>query len=113
MVACQALGSRLRAISEGVTETEITIPFLIGDWEGKALSVIRSGIPVAGQIGPHLLPIGSYSVNVYKNLNGTWIREVKTIFMVNYGTGEILLRLQGTATPFSGRVVINYARLNS
>jgi len=111
VVACYGLGSRLEALERALEETEITIPFDESNWFGKILTIIPSGLPDVGEIGPHLLPLGSYSVAVYRLIEGSWVKEVRTGVLMNYLTGSIVLKLGGTAIPFKGRAVINYARV--
>ena len=109
MVSCRGLGSRLRDLESGGNETEITIPFEVSDWKSRTLTIIRSGIPEDGEVGAHLLPVGSYSVNLYKFINDGWARDISAEVAINHLTGNIRIQI-GAGMPFNGKAVINYAR---
>jgi hypothetical protein len=77
------------------------------DWtNGTAneITIIQTGAPAAGEIGPHALDIASsYDVTV---LNDTDDEVVDVGVSVNTGTGDITLSKTGLGPNFAGRVLI-------
>lgn len=111
MTVCAGLGARLRSIESGkYTEIECWIPFTATSWNGLYLTIIRFGVPLPGQIGPHELPLGKYDVSVYHQGTMGWEREVDVDVRTNSLTGEVLLIRCARAKAFDGAVIVDWAR---
>ena len=68
------------------------------------ITIIQTGAPAAGQIGPHGLAVASsYVVQVYRDSDN---RLVDTGVIVNGGTGNITLTKTGLGVDFAGRVIV-------
>lgn len=85
------------------------VPFTAADWSAgtkNEITVIQSGSPVAGEVGPHLLAkYGSYLVQVINtDLTPDEMVDVETQF--DSVTGNITLVKAEKAKPFNGVVII-------
>lgn len=68
------------------------------------ITIVQTGAPAAGQIGPHGLAIASsYVVQVYRDSDN---KLVDTGVIVNGGTGNITLTKTGLGQDFAGRVIV-------
>lgn len=84
----------------------VRIPFVTGDWASNALTVIATGTPGAGEVGPHdLAAYNSYLVQVI-NTDQT-PDEMVDVEIQFAGTGNITLRKAPRAPDFAGIVVIS------
>ena len=81
--------------------------FVAADWANgtnNQITIIRSGAPGAGEIGPHnLADADSYVVQVYRNNDDELI---DTGVIVDSATGNITLTKTGLGQNFDGRVII-------
>jgi len=81
--------------------------FAASDWSGgptNSITVIQTGAPGAGEIGPHGLAIASsYAVQVYRDSDDELV-DLGTV--VDGGTGDITLTKTGLGTNFDGRVIV-------
>lgn len=82
--------------------------FSAADWDAGAtansITVVQSGVPGAGEIGPHACAIASsYVVQVFRDSDD---RQVGIPVLVNPTTGDITLRKFGLGPDFDGRVII-------
>lgn len=110
---CRGLGYRLRELEQGGGSEalkKIDLGFLAKDWRGlNYLHVIQSGTPGNNEIGPHLLPAGTYNIQIYKFIDTELVREVNTNVIINRTTGLITIWKATRSIAFSGRIVIDYA----
>lgn len=81
--------------------------FTASDWSSGTINnitIIQSGTPGAGEIGPHSLAIaGSYLVQVYRDSDD---ELVDVGIVVDESTGDISLTKAGLGTNFDGRVIV-------
>lgn len=93
--------------SDGVLELHEEVLFDVGDWIGNQIFIIAYGVPGAGEVGPHRLPVGStYGITVWQDLPGSNARIVNVSTYVDRSTGRIRLLKAGGAPEFSGRVFL-------
>lgn len=81
--------------------------FSAGTWSAgtaNRITIVRTGAPAAGEIGPHGLALASsYVVQVYRDSDN---QLVDTGVIVNGGTGNITLTKTGLGANFAGRVIV-------
>jgi hypothetical protein len=81
--------------------------FLVADWTGgvdNRVTIIQTGAPAAGEIGPHGLTIAtSYLVQIYRDSDD---EMVDLGIEVDTSTGDISLTKTGLGTNFDGRVIV-------
>lgn len=81
--------------------------FLAATWiagTANQITIVQTGAPAAGQIGPHALAIASsYVVQVYRNSDN---QQVDTGVVIDPVTGNITLTKTGLGANFDGRVVV-------
>jgi hypothetical protein len=81
--------------------------FLSAVWSAgtaNQITIIRTGSPGAGQIGPHNLPLASsYVVQVFRDSDNTL---VDTGAKVDPVTGNVTLSKTGLGAAFNGRVIL-------
>jgi hypothetical protein len=82
-------------------------PFLTTDWSSgtsNEITILQTGIPGAGQLGPHsLTPNNSYVVSVFRDSDD---QQVDVGVEVNPANGNVTLTKAGLGADFNGRVVI-------
>lgn len=90
--------------------TLVRIDFTSADWdagtENNTITVLQTGTPSAGEVGPHLItPYDSYLVQVINtDMSPSELVDVEVQFAAN---GDITLRKARRAPDFSGTVVIS------
>lgn len=68
------------------------------------ITIVQTGAPAAGQIGPHSLAVASsYAVQVYRDSDN---QLVDLGVVVDPGTGNITLSKTGLGADFAGRVIV-------
>lgn len=81
--------------------------FLAATWSAgtaNRITIVRTGAPAAGQVGPHGLALASsYVVQVYRDSDN---QLVDTGVVVDPGTGNITLSKTGLGVAFNGRVIV-------
>jgi hypothetical protein len=81
--------------------------FTIADWNNGTLNeitILATGVPGVGQIGPHGLAVNdSYVVSVFADSDN---EKVDVGIVVDPGTGNVTLTKTGLGASFNGRVVI-------
>lgn len=81
--------------------------FLAATWSAgtaNRITIVRTGAPAAGQIGPHSLALASsYVVQVYRDSDN---QLVDTGVVVDPVTGNITLSKTGLGANFNGRVIV-------
>jgi len=88
------------------TASLVRIPFVSGDWTSNAITVLATGTPGAGQVGPHgLAAYNSYLVQVI-NTDQT-PDEMVSVELQFAASGDITLRKAPRAAAFAGVVVIS------
>jgi len=94
----------LPKVSEG-TATFKRVNFADSDWTNNEITIIQSGAPGAGEVGPHnLTAYPSYVVQIVNtDLTPDEIVTVETSFSAS---GDITLKKAGKAPAFSGTAVI-------
>lgn len=77
------------------------------DWAAgtaNRVTVIRTGVPVAGEIGPHNLTLAnSYIIQSYRDDNGN---QINLGAEVDSTTGDITLRKTGLAPSIDVRIIV-------
>jgi len=113
LLQCTSIASRisLLELAQGLAK-EVT--FAAADWAAgtpNQVSIIATGIPGAGEVGPHLLPVTgkAYSVSVYQDGVGSLVLGVDVGLNMDLSTGEIILTKTGLAPAFDGRAIITGA----
>lgn len=87
---------------------DVTLNFTVADWAGDTLTVIGSGVPSPGQIGPHNIPSGKVLFPTVQIKIGT---EFQTIFidsLYDIGTNSITITKTSTYPAFDGAVLLTY-----
>jgi len=84
------------------------IPFFVADWVSNEIDVIATGVPAAGQIGPHGLPLVGRQlvVSPFRENGGTGRREIGLNIFTDTATGLVRMRKAPIQDPFDGVVVI-------
>jgi hypothetical protein len=68
------------------------------------ITILRTGVAGAGQIGPHLLSLASsYTVQVFRDSDN---QKVDVGVIVDPVTGNITMTKTGLGTDFAGRVIV-------
>lgn len=85
--------------------------FTSGDWINNSIEIIRTGIPVSGQLGPHYLPpTYLFETEVYKQKNaGAHLEEV-WVASQQLLDGRVVLRKAPLAPCFDGVILIRANR---
>jgi hypothetical protein len=99
-------------LEQGSTQElkKIDLEFIAQDWRGLGyLKVIATGIPGNNEIGPHLLPSGTYNIQVYKYIDTYLVKAVGVDMIVDRSNGLITMYKSASVPAFSGRIVIDYA----
>jgi hypothetical protein len=114
ILQCSALNARI-SIIEAAAGLAKQFAFEAADWAAgipNRITVIATGTPGAGELGPHELPTGgTYHVSVFKE-DGTPVAiGVDTEVEVSLTTGDVTIIKTGISTPFKGRIVISAAVL--
>lgn len=110
LLQCTSINTRLSQLElqQGLAK-EIT--FEVADWgagTANTIRIIASGIPGAGEVGPHELPVEgkAYAVTVFKDGVGALTIGVDVGVEIDLGSGLITLTKAGLAAPFDGRAII-------
>ena len=109
---CKGLGWRIRELEQGGSHDlkKIDLGFVASDWRGlNYIDIIPSGTPGNNEIGPHLLPAGTYSVQVYKYIDNGIVKQTELNIIINRVSGLVTMYKEGKIQAFSGRVIIDYA----
>jgi hypothetical protein len=81
--------------------------FAAADWTAgtnNQITILRTGAPAAGEIGPHnLMDADSYVIQVYRDSDD---ELVDTGVVVNSATGDITLTKTGLGADFDGRIIV-------
>ena len=91
----------------GAAATVFRDTFAAADWgagTANEITILRTGSPAAGEIGPHnLMDADSYVIQVYRDSDDELV-DVGVI--VDSATGDITITKTGLGAPFDGRVII-------
>jgi hypothetical protein len=100
-------GVTIGAITAAAKQVEVA--FFVADWVNHQIDVIPAGVPGAGQIGPHTLPVlgKEYVVSVYKTVGVNLRKPVGLDILVNIATGVVSLRKAPLAAAFDGVVTLS------
>jgi hypothetical protein len=94
-------------LSTAATAAVFRATFAAADWTGgtaNEVTIIQTGAPGAGEIGPHALDIASsYDVTVFNDADDEMV-DVGVV--VNTSTGDITLTKAGLGPNFNGRVLV-------
>jgi hypothetical protein len=93
--------------SQGADSQVFRATFSAANWSGgtaNQITILQTGAPAAGQIGPHALSIASsYAVMVFRDSDDELV-DVGVV--VATGTGNITLTKAGLGADFAGRVIV-------
>lgn len=108
LMQCSSLYHRV-AVLEAALGVAKEFPFTVADWNSSNnLTIIRTGTPIAGQIGPHELPIGrAYHISIFRDTGAPVITGIDIEVQVNLTTGNVTLHKVGLVQPFDGRLIIS------
>lgn len=86
----------------------IELGFTAANWSGNTITVIPSGVPGAGQIGPHNIPSGKVLYTSTQMKTGSQYQEV--FIEVNYDLSSNTIVIQKTSDypAFDGAILISY-----
>jgi len=88
------------------TASMVRVTFAAADWVGNAITILRTGTPGAGQVGPHdLAAYNSYLVQII-NTDQT-PDEMVDVELQFAGSGNITMRKAPRAAAFAGIAVIS------
>jgi len=108
LLQCTSLASRIAQLElTAGAATEVT--FVAADWaSGTAdeVSIIATGTPGAGEVGPHGLGIGAFAVSVFEDSGGSLTIGVDVGLEINLDTGLVKLLKAPRADAFAGRAII-------
>jgi hypothetical protein len=94
-------------LSTAATAAVFRATFAGADWSSgtaNEITIIQTGAPAAGEIGPHALDIASsYDVTVFNDADD---EQVDVGVVVNPSTGDVTLTKTGLGTNFAGRVLV-------
>lgn len=86
------------------------VVFAIADWAAgtpNEITILASGAPAAGQVGPHGLIIGTaYSTTVFQKTGATLFETVGIRVDIDTTTGNLTIHKTGLTDPFDGRIVV-------
>ena len=86
----------------------ITLNFTTHDWNQNRLTVIPTGTCSLGQIGPHYLPPGTYTVTVHQLTGINQYTEVGVDYIQISTTGLIHIFKTAIVPRFNGKVQVVY-----
>ena len=87
-----------------VDHSKICLHFEIADWINHQIEIIATGIPVAGQIGPHNLGTPCINSQVWQD-EATRFRQVGVEMIINPTTNNVTLK-KAPKYDFKGRVIL-------
>jgi len=113
LLQCTSLASRIAQL-ELAAGLAKEVRFFTADWAAgtaNEIKIIPSGVPVAGERGPHELPVAGkvYAVQVYQDGVGSLVLGIDVGLRLDLTTGDVYITKTGLAAPFDGRVIISAA----
>ena len=87
-----------------VDNSKICLHFEIADWTNHQIEIIATGIPVAGQIGPHNLGAPCINSQVWQD-EATRFRQVGVEMIISPTTNNVTLK-KAPKYDFKGRVIL-------
>lgn len=84
--------------------SKLCFPFEITDWVNNQIEIIATGIPVAGQIGPHQISGDCFDVAVWQDI-GARGKEVQVQVFVDKVTKNIILK-KTPRNHFKGHAIL-------
>jgi len=86
----------------------VSLSFSASDWVLNSITVIPSGTPTAGQIGPHGISSGKVLFSRVQSKNGTSYKEVFLEVEYDSSINTITLTKDGSYPAFDGEILISY-----
>lgn len=87
-------------------KSEKRIPFYASDWVNNTIVVIKTGVPIQGQIGPHKFGVGDrYETSVYKE-TATYTKETEVTVIQDKVSGNVNIKKAGLAPNYNGFIFI-------
>jgi hypothetical protein len=89
---------------------EVCFEFDFTDWVNNKITIIATGVPGIGQIGPHNQTSTCMSIITYKKIDVPSIDSFKMVdveIIIDSATKNIILRKSPLPSSFSGKVVID------
>lgn len=90
------------------TGGNIALNFTIANWSGNTLTIIPSGVPGPGQIGPHNIPVGNVIYTKVQMKTGSQYEEVFIESDYDSVTNTILLTKSSSVSAFDGAILLSY-----
>lgn len=86
----------------------VTTDFLASNWSGNTLTVIPSGTPAAGQIGPHNIPAGKVLFPTVQMKTGNEYQTVYIDTIYDFITNTVTITKTSGYPAFDGSIVLTY-----
>jgi hypothetical protein len=90
------------------TGGNISLTFTAANWSGDNLTVIPSGVPGPGQVGPHNIPTGQIIHTKIQMKTGVLYEDVFIESDYDITTNTILLKKSSTVSAFDGSILLSY-----
>lgn len=90
------------------TGGNIAVNFTAANWLGNTLTVIASGTPGAGQVGPHNIPVGNVIHTKVQMKTGSQYEEVFIESDYDSVTNTILITKSSSVSAFDGAILLSY-----
>lgn len=85
----------------------VFVTFIASDWVNNRITVIPLGVPVHGEIGPHIIP-PRYIFSSVMALDGALTREMGMNIIFDYTTGRINIFKASLTKPFDGVIELRF-----
>lgn len=110
LLQCSSLNARVSVLElRAGLATEFA--FAASDWMAgvqNEITIVQSGVPGAGQLGPHNFPIGrAYHISIFRQDGPPVLTGVDVEVKINLTSGDITIKKAGLGQPFPGRVIIS------
>jgi hypothetical protein len=86
----------------------VFVTFDAQDWVSNRITIIPLGIPVHGEVGPHMIPPRLIMSSIME-LNGALSREIGCNVIFDYTTGRYNIYKAGLTKPFDGVAELRFA----
>lgn len=84
--------------------------FYAADWYNNKIEIIPTGIPTAGQLGPHLMPgDGLFETEVYQYRVGGFLESI-TVRISQYASGLVVVEKTPLTPNFNGILMLRLNR---
>lgn len=95
-------------VSSGGQGGDITLTFTAANWSGNTLTVIPTGTPAAGQIGPHNIESGKILFSSVQLKTGDQYQTVFIDAVYNIATNIVVITKTSSYPAFDGAIMLTY-----